>query len=185
MVDLEEIKNKMAKVVDYVRSDVSGIRTGKATPTLVENIMIGAYGGSAQMRVMELASITVPDAQSIVITPYDQSIIGDIKRDIIAANTGLTPVLDNNLIRIAVPALTTERRMEYVKMLHKKLEDGRVKVRNIRHDKMSELKRQGESKELNEDDKARIEEELQKITDKMMLNIEDLGKIKEKEILGG
>ena len=182
---MEEIKVRMQKAVDFVRGDVAGIRTGKATSALVENIVIGAYGGTAQMKVIELASITVPDAQSIVITPYDQSIIGDIRRDIVAANTGLTPVLETNLIRISVPSLTTERRQEYVRMLHKKLEDGRVKVRQIRHDKMTELKRAGEAKEVNEDEKSRLEEELQKITDKMMQNIEEIGIMKEKDILGG
>ena len=182
---MEEIKVRMQKAVDFVRGDVAGIRTGKATSALVENIVIGAYGGTAQMKVIELASITVPDAQSIVITPYDQSIIGDIRRDIVAANTGLTPILETNLIRISVPSLTTERRQEYVRMLHKKLEDGRVKVRQIRHDKMTELKRAGEAKEVNEDEKSRLEEELQKITDKMMQNIEEIGIMKEKDILGG
>jgi len=184
-MDLEEIKVRMQKAVDFVRADVAGIRTGKANSALVENIVIGAYGGTAQMRVIELASITVPDVQTIVITPYDQSIIGDIRRDIVAANIGLTPILETNLIRISVPQLTTERRQEYVRMLYKKLEDGRVKVRQVRHDKMSELKRAGEAKEINEDVKSRLEEELQKITDKMMENIEEIGNIKEKEILGG
>lgn len=184
-MDLEEIKHKMQKIVEFVRGDIAGIRTGKATSTLVENITIGAYGGTAQMKVIELASITVPDAQTIVITPYDQSIIGDIKRDIIAANTGLTPVLETNLIRITVPSLTTERRLEYVKMLHKKLEDGRVKLRQTRHEKMTELKRQAEAKEVNEDERERLEKELQEITDKMMQSIEEAGKIKEKDILGG
>lgn len=184
MTELEEIQTKMQKVVEFVRADVATIRTGRATTSLVENIVIGAYGGTAQMRVLELAGISIPDAQTIVVTPYDQSIIGDIRRDIVAANTGLTPILENNLIRITVPPLTTERRQEYVKMLHKKLEDGRVKIRQTRHDKMSELKRAFDAKELIEDDKRRIEEQLQKITDKMMEQIEETGKLKEKELLG-
>ena len=182
-MDLGEVKTKMQKCVDFVRGDVATIRTGRATSALVENIVIGAYGGTAKMKVVELGTITVPDAQSLVITPYDQSIIGDIRRDIEAANVGLTPVIDNNVIRIAVPALTSQRRLEYVKMLHVKLEDGRVKVRQTRHELMTEVKRQFEDGSLPEDDRRRIEEELQKITDQMMQTIEDIGKTKEAELM--
>ena len=172
----------MQRCVDFVRSDVGTIRTGRATSALVENIVIGAYGGTTKMKVVELGTISVPDAQSLTITPYDQSIIGDIRRDIEAANVGLTPMIDNNVIRIAVPALTAERRMEYVKMLHVKLEDGRVKVRQTRHELMTEVKRQFEEGELPEDDRRRTEEELQKMTDAMMGEIEKIGEAKEAEL---
>jgi len=182
---LEDVKLKMHKALDFVRQDVGAIRTGRATPALVENVVINAYGGSAKLKIVELATISVSDPQSLVITPYDPSIIGDIRRDLANANLGLTPVLDNNVIRVAVPALTSERRFEYVKMLHRKLEDGRVKIRQIRHDRMGELKREFESREVNEDDKERVEEELQKLTDKMMEEIENIGEAKEKEIVGG
>lgn len=174
---------KMQRVVDFVKNDVASIRTGRATSTLVENIEIGAYGGTTRMRLVELATITVADAQSIVISPYDQSIIGDIRRDIEAANVGLTPVIDNSVIRIAVPMLTAERRLEYVKMLHVKLEDGRVKLRQTRHDLMTDLKRRFEAKEINEDDKYTAEEDLQKLTDKMMGEIESIGKVKEADLM--
>lgn len=177
-----DIPQRMSKAVEFVKQDVATIRTGKATPALVENIIINAYGGTTKMKIVELATITVSDSQTLVITPYDQSIIGDIRRDIVGANVGLTPVLDNQIIRIAVPMLTGERRQEYVKMLHKKLEDGRVKVRQIRHDKMSEMKRLFEEKTLIEDERVRLEEELQKVTDKMMLEIENLGQAKETEL---
>jgi len=181
-MDLGDIPQRMSKAVEFVKQDVATIRTGKATPALVENIIINAYGGTTKMKIVELATITVSDSQTLVITPYDQSIIGDIRRDIVGANVGLTPVLDNQIIRIAVPMLTGERRQEYVKMLHKKLEDGRVKVRQIRHDKMSEMKRLFEEKTLIEDERVRLEEELQKVTDKMMLEIENLGQAKEAEL---
>jgi ribosome recycling factor len=181
-MDLGDVRDKMQKTLEVTKQDIATIRTGRATPALVENIVINAYGGTTQMRVMELAQITTPDPQSLMIAPYDQSIIGDIRRDIIAANVGLTPVLDNTVIRIAVPALTTERRMEYVKMLHKKLEDGRVKIRQIRHEKMGEFKRDFEAGILPEDDRTRLEEELQKITDKLMVEIDEIGKAKEAEL---
>ena len=182
-MDLAQVSDKMHKILEYVKQDVASIRTGRATPSLVENIVISAYGGTTQMRILELAGISVSDPQSIVISPYDTSIIGDIRRDIAAANVGLNPVIDNNVIRIAVPPLTTERRQEYVKMLHVKLEDGRVKLRNVRHDEMTKLKRAGEAKEINEDDRHHTEVELQKITDKMMAEIENIGKLKEAELM--
>lgn len=182
-MDLGDVPVKMHKILEFVKADIATVRTGRATPVLVENIVINAYGGTTQMKVMELAQVSASDPQSLVISPYDQSIIGDIRRDIVGANIGLTPVIDNSVIRIAVPALTEERRLEYVKMLHKKLEDGRVKIRQIRHDKMTEVKKLAEEGEVNEDDRKRFEEELQKLTDKMMEEIEEMGNAKEKELL--
>lgn len=180
---LGQVPDKMQRIIDFVKSDIASIRTGRAMPSLVENIVINAYGGSTKMKVIEMASITTPDASSLLITPYDSGTIGEIRRDIEAANIGLTPVIDNGVIRIAVPALTSERRLEYVKMLHKKLEDGRVKIRQVRHEEMTDLKRSFEAKEIFEDDKKRLEEELQKITDKHMLEIEHVGKLKEEELM--
>ena len=180
---MADIPGKMAKVMEYVKQDVATIRTGKATPSLVENVMVDAYGGTAKMKVVELATISISDAQSIVISPFDHSIIGEIRRDIEAANLGLTPIIDHEIIRINVPLLTGERRMEFVKMLHRKLEDGRVKIRQLRHDRMSEMKRSFEGGELPEDDKTSLEKELQDLTDKMMMRIEEIGKTKEGELL--
>lgn len=182
-MNLEDVKQKMTKVVDFVKSDISTIRTGRASTALVENMLINAYGGSTKMRVLEMATVSTPDAQSLMISPYDSGTIGDIRRDIEAANTGLQPVIDNNVIRIAVPPLSSERRQEYVKLLHTKLEDGRVKVRQTRHEKMGELKRQFEDKTITEDIRVGAENDLQKLTDSFMLEIEALGKAKEAELL--
>lgn len=180
---MTDLTVKMGHVVDFVKQDVGTIRTGKATSALVENVIINAYGGSTKMRVVELGTISVPDAQSLTITPYDPSIIGEIRRDIEAANLGLTPLIDREIVRISVPPLTGERRQEFVKLLHRKLEDGRVKARQVRHDKMSELKRLFEEKALTEDDRERLEKELQDLTDKIIAQIEAIGEAKEKEIL--
>lgn len=182
-MDLAEAQDKMQKAIDYVKQDVATIRTGRASSALVENLVITAYEGTTKMRILEMGQIATPDAQTIVITPYDQSTIGDIRRDIQAANLGFTPIVDNGIIRISVPALTSERRQEYVRMLHKKLEEGRVKVRQIRHDMMTEAKKQFEEGELPEDDRTRLEENLQKATDKMMEEIEKIGELKEKELM--
>lgn len=182
-MNLDEVEPKMHKAMEWLKGEVATIRTGRATSALVENVMIGAYGGSSRMRVIELGTIAVPDAQTITITPYDQSIIGDIRRDIEAANIGLTPSIDNNLIRISVPALTSQRRLEFVKLLHVKLEEGRVKIRQIRHEKMGELKRGFEEGELPEDDRHQWEKELQELTDKMMAEIDAIGLAKEAELM--
>lgn len=174
---------RMQKTVDFVKGDIATIRTGRANPALVENVVIGAYGGTAKMRVMELATVSVPEPQMLLVAPYDESIIGDIRRDIEAANLGVTPVIDKSVIRISFPPLTAERRQEYVKFLHMKLEGGRVKVRQIRHDKMTEFKRLFEEGELPEDERRKLEKELQDQTDKVMENIETVGKAKEAELL--
>ncbi|TSC83487.1 MAG: ribosome recycling factor [Microgenomates group bacterium Gr01-1014_16] len=182
-MDLADVNQKMQRAVEFTRADIAVIRTGRANPALVENVMINAYGGTARLKVMELGTLSVPEANMIVITPYDQSIAGDIRRDLEAANLGVTPVLDNGIIRITFPPLTEERRLEYVKMLHVKLEDGRVKIRQVRHEKMSEFKRLFEDGTLPEDDRYSLEEELQKVTDKMMEEIEKLGKVKQEELM--
>ncbi len=182
-MDVTEAKQKMQKALEFVKTDIAIIRTGRANPAIVENLVINAYGGNTKMKVMEMASISVPEPQMIVLTPYDQSTIGEIRRDIEAANIGVQPVIDNNIIRLTFPPLTQERRLEYVKLLHVKLEDGRVKVRQIRHDLMNELKRMFEEGDLPEDDKKRLEKELQEITDKFMAEIEVVGKAKEQELM--
>lgn len=182
-MDLGDTQVRMQRAVEYARADIATIRTGRANPAIVENIVINAYGGTAKLRVVELGTISVQEAHQLVISPYDQSIAGDIRRDLEAANLGVNPVLDNGIIRMTFPPLTEERRLEYVKMLHTKLEDGRVKVRQIRHEKMSEFKRLFEEGTLPEDDRFSLEKDLQEITDKMMTGIEDMGKIKEAELL--
>jgi len=182
-MDLGDTGARMQRAVEFTRGEIGTIRTGRANPALVENIVINAYGGTAKLRVVELATISVQEAHQLVITPYDQSIAGDIKRDLEAANLGVNPVLDNGVIRMTFPPLTEERRLEYVKMLHGKLEDGRVKIRQIRHEKMSEFKRLFEEGTLPEDDRFSLEKELQEVTDKMMAGIEDMGKVKEAELM--
>src|SRR3989344_132273 len=182
-MDLGDTQSRMLKAVEFTRGEIGTIRTGRANPSIVENIVINAYGGTAKLRVVELATISVQEAHQLVISPYDQSIAGDIRRDWEAANLGVNPVLDNGIIRMTFPPLTEERRLEYVKMLHGKLEDGRVKIRQIRHEKMSEFKRLFEEGTLPEDDLFSLEKDLQELTDKMMAVIEDMGKGKEAELM--
>jgi len=182
-MDLQDTGARMQKAVEFTRGEIGTIRTGRANPSIVENIVINAYGGTAKLRVVELATISVQEAHQLVISPYDQSIAGDIRRDLEAANLGVNPVLDNGIIRMTFPPLTEERRLEYVKMLHGKLEDGRVKIRQIRHEKMTEFKRLFEEGTLPEDDRFTLEKDLQEVTDKMMAVIEEMGKAKEAELM--
>lgn len=180
---LEDTKAKMQKTLDVFANDVAAIRTGRATSTLVENIEVPAYGGAQRLKVLELANITVSDSQTILISPWDGSIIGDIKKGILEANVGLTPVVDGAVLRVAVPALTSERRQEYVKLLHQKMEEARVSLRQVRHDKMGEMKRAAEAREMTEDDRIRLEKQLQDETDKFVAKIDEVGKKKEEELV--
>lgn len=182
-MDLGDSQNRMQRAVEFTRGEMATIRTGRANPALIENVMINAYGGTARLRVVELGTLSVSEANTLVVTPYDQSIAGDIRRDLEAANLGVTPVLDNGVVRMTFPPLTAERRLEFVRLLHVRLEDGRVKVRQIRHEKMSEFKRLFEEGTLPEDDRHRWEKELQELTDKMMAVIEEMGKRKEEELM--
>jgi ribosome recycling factor len=149
----------------------------------VENIVCSVYGGSQRLKVVELGLITVPTPGTIVISPYDNSIIGEIRQGIQSANVGLTPIIDNEVIRIQIPPLSEERRKEYVKLLHQQLENGKIMIRQIRHDQMGEIKKAEEEKLISEDEKFRLEEELQKITDEFIGKIEELGEKKEAEIM--
>ena len=133
-------------VLNSVASDISGVRTGRATPSLVENIMVPAYGGTQRLRVMEVGSITSPDPTQIVISPWDKSIIGDIKKGILEANIGLNPNIDGEIIRIVISPMTTEDREKYVKILSGKLsKNGKVMIRQVRADEMHEIKKKFEA----------------------------------------
>jgi ribosome recycling factor len=182
-VDFTDTKSLMQKTLEHFRGELAAIRTGRAVPALVENIPVNAYGGTARMAVRELGTIAAMDAQTLTVQPWDQSVIGEIRQGILAANVGLTPVIDNTVIRISVPALTTERRQEYVKLLGQKTEEARVAVRNIRQDKMKEIRGAFDDKEISEDEKFRAEEELQKITDQFIDQIDELSGKKEQEIM--
>lgn len=178
-----QTRQQMQKVLGVLRSDLSTVRTGRAAPSLVENIVISAYGGSARLKVMELATISSSDPQTLVITPFDGSIIGEIQKGIIEAGTGLNPVIDGQILRISVPQLSEERRQELIKLMRQKLENGKIMVRQARHESMEEIKKQYNDKAIGEDDMTRFEKEIQKVTDEITEQIEEMGKRKEEELL--
>lgn len=176
-------KTSMDKVIDMLRTDLSTVRAGKASPGLVENLVVGAYGGTQRLKVIELAQVQAIDAQTIVITPYDASIIGEIHKAIQESNTGLNPLIDAQVIRISIPPLSEERRQELVHLVNQKLEGGKIQIRQVRHEAMTEVKKQLNDKAITEDDSARLEKEIQKITDDTTLQIDSLGKQKEQELM--
>ncbi len=182
-MDETPIVTKMQKVVDTIVSDISGIRTGRATPSLVENISVPAYGGTQTLRVLEVASITATDTQTLVISPWDKSIIGDIRKGILEANMGMNPSIDGEVIRISFPPLTTEDREKYVKLLSGKLENGKIMVRSVRADEMHDIKKNFEDKKITEDEKSDFESKIQELTDLYIGKIETLGETKKKELL--
>ncbi len=176
-------KAQMDKVIEMLKADLSTVRAGKASPALVENLVVGAYGGTQKLKVIELAQIQATDPQTIVITPYDASIIGEIHKAILESNTGLTPVIDGQLIRISIPPLSEERRQELVHLVNQKLEGGKIQIRQVRHEGMAEVKKQLSDKLITEDDNARLEKEIQKLTDDTIAQIETMGKQKEQELM--
>lgn len=180
---IDTAREQMGKILEVIRLDLSTVRTGRATPSLVENIAINAYGGSAKMRVVELAHVSVSDSQTLIITPFDPSIIGEINKGIQEANIGFTPVIDGQLIRISIPLLSEERRQELVHLVNQKLEGGKIQVRQVRHEAMSEIKKMLDDKVISEDDSGRLEKEVQQLTDDVIADIDLLGKKKEEELM--
>jgi ribosome recycling factor len=182
-MNTDVVKQGMQRVVDVIKVDLGTVRTGRAAPSLVENVMIHAYGGTQHLRVIELAQIATQDSQTLVITPYDNSIIGEISKGLLEGNVGLTPVIDGQIIRISIPTLTEERRQQLVGLVNQKLEAGKVQVRQVRHEAMEEVKKQLNDKNISEDDLFRLEKDIQRITDETIGELEFLGKKKEEELM--
>lgn len=176
-------RGQMQKILDVLKTDLSTVRTGRATPSLVENVVINAYQGSARMKVVELAHVAVSDSQTLLVTPFDPTIIGEINKGIQEANIGFTPVIDGQLIRISIPLLSEERRQELVHLVNQKLEGGRIQVRQARHEGMTDVKKLLDNKEISEDDQQRLEKEIQKLTDDTISEIDAMGKKKEEELM--
>lgn len=178
LLDAEE---KMIKTEQVVVNEFAGVRTGKASPGLVENITVEVYG--SQMRIRELANINTPEPRMLVIQPWDAASIQPIEKAIQKANLGLSPAVQGKLIRLAFPELSTERRQEFVKMIKKMAEDGRVSVRHIRREAMELLKKHGHDSGNTEDDVKQSEKDLQKLTDDYVAKIDKQVTAKEKEIM--
>lgn len=176
-----ETEEKMGKTVDNFKAELSKIRTGKASPALLDGIMVDYY--SVKTPINQVATVSTPEPRMIVVQPWDKTIISAIEKEIQKANIGLTPNSDGNIIRLAVPPLTEERRKEIVKSIKKIAEDNKVAVRNVRRDSIETLKTAKKDGEIPEDEEIRLEKDIQKLTDKYVEQIDELMQKKEKEIL--
>ena len=171
----------MQKCVDSTRSEFGSIRTGRATPALLDRLHVEAYGSSVPLK--QVASVSVPDARSLVIQAFDRGTVGDIRKAIEKSDLGLTPNIDGNQIRLSIPPLNEERRKDLVKVVKKKGEDGKVAVRSVRHKIHDDFKTQLKDHKITEDESKRLQDQLQKLTDKYVKEIDGLVSTKEKEIM--
>jgi ribosome recycling factor len=183
MIDefLADAKERMQKSVDSTRNELGTIRTGRASPHLLDRVVVDAYG--AQSPIKQLAQVNASDARLLTVTPYDKSTINSIEKAVMESDLGLTPSNDGNVIRLQIPELTEERRKELVKVVHRVAEEGRVAVRNIRRDVMHDLRELKKEGEAGSDEEHHGETELQKATDAAIGEIDSLLKGKEEEIL--
>jgi len=183
MIDevLEELREHMQKSVDALQDDLLSIRTGRASPALVERLLVEYYGTATPLN--QMASIAAPEPRLLVIRPWDPSSLGDIERAILKSDIGLTPMNDGVLIRLSIPRLTEERRRELVKVVSRRVEEGRVAVRNLRRDALQDLKEFEKEKLIPEDDFYRGKDKVQELTDEFVKTIDEIGQRKEEEVM--
>lgn len=183
MIDelLADAGERMAKSVDSMRHEFGSVRTGRATPALLDRIFVDYYGAVTPLK--QLATISAPEPRLLTVQPYDKSSIKAIERAILESDVGLTPSNDGNLIRLSIPELTEERRRQLVKVVRQIAEEGRVAIRNIRRDVMHDLRELKDAGEAGSDDEHRAEVELQKLTDARIAELDELLKHKEEDIL--
>ncbi len=177
---LHDAEERMKKSVEALAHEFSTVRTGRATPALVDGIRIDYFGTPTPLK--SLAAISTPDAKLVVIQPWDTSVSGDIEKAILKSDLGITPVNDGKLIRLQIPDLSKERRVELAKVVKKMAEDGRISVRNVRHAAVEHLKKTEKDKIITEDEKFTGQDAIQKLTDKYIAKVEELLAAKEKEI---
>ena len=182
---LNEIKKdaqtRMAKSVEAFRHDLTKLRTGRASPALVDHLKVNYYG--SDMPLSQVASVVVSDARTLTITPWEKQMVGPVEKAILASDLGLTPNTAGTVIRINIPALTEERRKDLTKVVHANAEDARVAIRNIRRDANHQVKELLKDKQITEDEAGRNETDIQKITDAAIKDVEEVVKAKEQELM--
>jgi ribosome recycling factor len=178
---LQAASEKMTKAVAHLKEDLTSIRTGRATPVLLNRVTVEYYGSPTPLQ--QLASMSVPEPRTLMVQPYDKTAIGSIEKAILSSDLGLTPSNDGNVIRLSFPPLTEERRRELVKSVHARAEDGRVAVRNVRRHHKDEVEKLEKEHQISEDDLKRAEKELQKLTDQHVAEIDDIQRHKEQELM--
>lgn len=177
----EHAKERMSKTEEALKRELAGIRTGRANPGLIDHIRVDYYGSPTP--VNQLATVAAPEARVLTIQPWDRKAIGPIEKAIQKSDLGLTPQNDGSIIRLAIPQLSDQRRKELTKLVQKRVEDARVAVRNVRRDSQDELKKIEKSKEISEDEHRRATEQLQKLTDQKVSELDHIGQHKEAELL--
>jgi ribosome recycling factor len=178
---IKETENHMKGAIEATKHEFQGIRTGRANPGILDRIMVEYYGTPTPLN--QVASITTPDFRTIVVQPWDKSILGVIEKTIQKADLGLNPINDGNIIRLPIPQLTEERRKELVKLVKKEAEEKKVAIRNMRRDANDKVKVLEKDGKISEDDSKKSLEEIQKLTDKYILEIDKLVELKDKEIM--
>jgi ribosome recycling factor len=178
---LKDIDSRMQKTVNNLSQELATIRTGRASPALVEHIKTDYHG--VLTPINQLASVSIPEAKMIMIQPWDKTIIRNIEKAILKSEMGLNPTSDGNVIRILIPSLNEERRKELIKLVHKRLEETKIALRNLRRDGMEHLKKTEKDKEISQDDLTRASDKLQLLTDNHIEKVDHVGKAKEAEIL--
>jgi ribosome recycling factor len=178
---LDELRQRMLKSVEVLQDDLLSIRTGRASPALVERLQVEYYGTMTPLN--QVAGIAAPEPRLLVIRPWDPVALPDIERAILKSDLGLTPMNDGNLIRLNIPRLTEERRRELAKVVSRSIEEARVAVRNLRRDALQDLKEFEKEKMISEDDFFRGKDQVQELTDEFIVEIDEIGKRKEEELM--
>ena len=181
MPTVEDARKRMDEALDAVRREFATVRTGKATPALLDTVRVDAYG--AKMPLNQVATVSTPEPTLIMVQPFDKTLIGDVEKAILTADLGLNPANDGNLIRVPIPPLNEERRKEYVKLLHKMAEEGKISVRHARRIVREELHKKVKEHEIGEDDGRRREDALEKLTHEYADKIDEMLKHKEEEVM--
>ena len=178
---LSDTSTKMDRAIDAFKRDLTQLRTGRATTAMVENVEVDYYGNMTPLK--QIASISIPDARAIMIQPWDVGSLREIEKSLMASEMGFNPSNDGAIITVPIPQLTQERRLEMVKLLKRKIEDGKVSIRNVRRDSLESLRKLEKGKSISQDDGRRAQELLQKTTDGFTKQIDETGSAKEAEIL--
>lgn len=179
--DIEELKRRMRGAAQTLKQELGGLRTGRASASLVEPVQVEAYGG--RMPLNQLATVSVPEPRLLSVQVWDKSMVKTVEKAIVSANLGLTPSSEGQVIRLRIPELNEERRKELVKVAHKYAEAGRVAVRHVRRDGLDALKKLEKDHKISEDEHKRLSDEIQKVTDQAITEVDQMLTVKEKEIL--
>jgi len=178
---LTDAEDRMKKAVEALRRELASIRTGRARPSLVDHVRVDYYGSTVPLN--QLATVAAPEARLLTIQPWDRQALGAIEKAIQKSDLGLNPSNDGHIIRLVIPPLTEERRRELARVVHKKTEEGRVAVRNVRRDSLEHLRRLEKDEKVSEDEERRAQDRLQKLTDRLIGEVDRLGQEKEAEVL--